>query len=178
MIGAAIAACTSDSPLPNAPESAIVAAGGGTCTLANDNEVATGFDELGYNRCAGIFNGPADGTDGNLNGAFEEASVRPAGYDPGQWDPDISNISSKWNAGKTEWTLPFEAMESVGSVIVYSKADFEDAGGKFSTQTAPALGCTGGCGTGAQGIAKWMFENGTVLHFSRNTGNVMRTKAQ
>jgi len=115
--------------------------------------------------------------DANFNGTFEETSVR-SGYDPNPWDPDISNISSKWNAGKSDWTLPFEALESVGSVIVYSKADFDDSGGRLGTSQAPALGCTGGCGTGAAGILKWMFENGTVLHFSRNTGNVMRTKLQ
>jgi hypothetical protein len=63
-IAAAVASCTSADP--SAPS--IVAAGGGACTLANDNEVATGYDALGYNRCAGVFNGAADGTDGILDG--------------------------------------------------------------------------------------------------------------
>jgi hypothetical protein len=40
---------------------------GPTCILANGDEVARGFDDLGYNRCAGIFNGDADGTDGAMD---------------------------------------------------------------------------------------------------------------
>ncbi|MFA5999784.1 MAG: hypothetical protein WC783_02260 [Candidatus Paceibacterota bacterium] len=63
------------------------AKGGGTCTLANGNVVSTGFDVLGYNRCAGIFNGLADGTDKVLDGKV--------------WgDPTYANdhLLMKWNA--------------------------------------------------------------------------------
>ncbi len=118
--------------------------------------------------------------DHNLDGAYSTTGTpRPAAYDSGPWDPDVtSNISGKWSAGATDWTLPFDTLESVIGVIVYSKADFEDSGGKMSTATytPPAQGCPGGCGTGDAGVSKWMFANGSVLFFSRNTGNILRTK--
>jgi prepilin-type N-terminal cleavage/methylation domain-containing protein len=122
--------------------------------------------------------------DSDLNDAFNVASVRPAGYtpsstDPAQnYDPDAGAISSQWNAGKSDWKMAFEALEAVIGVVVYSKADFEDAGGKWPA-TAPVLGCSPpGCGTGVAGVNKWMFENGTPLFFSRYTGNILRTKRQ
>ena len=69
-----VAAC--ESPLPTNPDDQQISAAKvagiklapGTCQLANGNIAATGFDYLGYNRCAGIFNGPADGTDKVLDG--------------------------------------------------------------------------------------------------------------
>lgn len=115
-----------------------------------------------------------------------KGATRPADYDPTSWDPDvsISSISGRWNQAATDWNLPYEAMESVVGVVVYSKADFDDSGGKFySTSTkapvAPVQGCIlppAGCGTLQAGINRWMFENGSVLFFSRNTGNILRTK--
>ncbi len=112
--------------------------------------------------------------DSDQNGTYSK-STRPGGYDPSPFDPDISDITSKWHVGNQEWILPFETLECVVGVIAYAKADFEDAGGKFPAQ-APVQGCTGGCGTGLIGINKWMMENGTVMFFSRNTGNILRTK--
>ncbi|MFP5356601.1 MAG: hypothetical protein ACLGIK_15915, partial [Gemmatimonadota bacterium] len=40
---------------------------------AGFNVPAAGFDELGYNDVAGIFNGLADGADGNLDGLVQGA---------------------------------------------------------------------------------------------------------
>jgi hypothetical protein len=61
LAGAALtlAACSPDMTAPskslvlNAPLMGV----GGTCTLADGSEVSTGFDQNGYNDCAGIFNG-------------------------------------------------------------------------------------------------------------------------
>ncbi|MHB1330359.1 MAG: hypothetical protein ACYCY6_00045 [Minisyncoccota bacterium] len=51
-----------------------------------DNQTADAFDSLGYNEVAGIFNGPADGTDKKLDGMI--------------WgDPTYANdhLVMKWN---------------------------------------------------------------------------------
>ena len=117
--------------------------------------------------------------DHDQNGGYVKNDARPAAYDVAPWDPDMTaDISGKWNQANSDWTLPFETMETVIGVIVYSKADFEDAGGKMSgaTYTPPAQGCPGGCGAGDAGVSKWMIANGSVLFFSRNTGNILRTK--
>lgn len=61
-----LAACDSGVTAPRegfAPAAPRMSAQPGTCTLANGSTASTGFDTLGYNRCARIFSGPADGTD-------------------------------------------------------------------------------------------------------------------
>lgn len=55
----------------------------------NSNAVGRGFDELGYNRSARIFQGPADGVDGSLDGAT---------YGDPTYGKDM--LKMKWNA---EW---------------------------------------------------------------------------
>jgi hypothetical protein len=60
-----LAACDSGIVTPTetavrAPAS-MMAARGGSCTLANGNVAATGFDQYGYNRCAHLFNGTLEG---------------------------------------------------------------------------------------------------------------------
>ncbi len=101
-------------------------------------------------------------------------------YDYTVWDPDITTAASgKWSSSARDWNLPFSALESVIGVIVYSKADFEDAGGKMAVAyTAPAQGYPDNVKPAAadEAISKWMFANGSVLFFSRNTGNILRTK--
>ncbi len=108
-------------------------------------------------------------------------STRPAGYSPvsagnlaNNYDPDAASIEQQWVAASRKYKLPFAVMESVIGVITYSKADFEDAGGKFPDgvpANIPTLGCLdGSCGS----ITEWMFDNGNVIFFSRNTGTIMR----
>jgi prepilin-type N-terminal cleavage/methylation domain-containing protein len=111
--------------------------------------------------------------DGNYDGAVSTAG-RPGGYDPTPYDPDLSNVTSHFNTTRNQYTLPYEAMESAVGVVVYSKADFEDAGGKLPAQK-PSLGCKDGT---CDSVAEWMFDNGSVLFFSRNTGTIIRTKRQ
>jgi len=123
-----------------------------------------------------IYIDPAQGN------AFSKTSTHRSttAYIPGDWDPDVtSNISGKWNPTNSDWNLPFNTLESVIGVIVYSKADFEDAGGKLTgTYIAPAQGYPDGVkpAVANEAVSKWMFANGSVLFFSRNTGNILRTK--
>lgn len=51
---------------------------------------ASGFDALGYNRTAGIFNGAADGVDGVIDGKYYGSTAYAA-----------DRLKMKWNA---EWT--------------------------------------------------------------------------
>jgi hypothetical protein len=60
--------------------------GGNTCTLANSTEAEQGFDAFGYNRCAGIFDGPADGMDKSMDGTI---------YGDPTWAND--HLKMKWN---------------------------------------------------------------------------------
>lgn len=54
----------------HSPSAPALAASPGTCTLADGTTAARGFDQYGYNRCAGIFNGIADGLN-RVNGDNE-----------------------------------------------------------------------------------------------------------
>lgn len=75
-------------------------ASGNTCTLATGASNPTGFDYLGYNRCASVFNGAADGVDRVLDGMV--------------WgDPTYANDhllmkwNSEWDRGNAEgWSKP------------------------------------------------------------------------
>jgi prepilin-type N-terminal cleavage/methylation domain-containing protein len=128
--------------------------------------------------------------DGNLDGNMGEpklnagppASVtfnppimlRPGAYNPNTSDPDFQSIQGRWVVGAGEYKMDFEALETVIGVVTYSKADFDDAGGRFPS-TVPTLGCKdGSCGS----INEWMFDNGTVLFFSPYSGNIIRAKVQ
>ena len=112
--------------------------------------------------------------DMNLDGTTA-VTTRPANYNPNTYDPDVNTIVIDQASGRYKANT-FEALETVVGVVVYSKADFEDAGGAWPT-TAPDFGCTGGCGTGVAGVNKWMLENGRVLYFSRFTGQIIRQNA-
>ena len=116
--------------------------------------------------------------DGDYNGTVNTASVRTSGYDPSNYDPDLKDISSQFDANRNQYRLPFEGLECVVGVVVYSKADFEDAGGRINNWpngTVPSLGCKDGT---CNSIQEWMVDNGSVLFFSRNTGAIVRTKRQ
>lgn len=65
----------------------------GTCILANNDVVATGFDEYGYNRCAHQFVGTGMSW---CMGKFGNAAWCEANYGP--WGDD--KLKMKWNA---EW---------------------------------------------------------------------------
>jgi hypothetical protein len=88
-----LAAC--DSGVTTAPSESFVKAGtsmsakgaGGSCTLADGTTATTGFDQYGYNRCAGIFNGT--GTSWSIEQGL------PADY-LGAYAPD--KLVMKWNA--------------------------------------------------------------------------------
>lgn len=111
--------------------------------------------------------------DGNLDGAFTSGPV-PANFDPSPFDPDLSTPNAyegKFVALANKYQIcDCDRFPTVVGVIVYSKADFEDAGGVFPN-TKPAIGCDDG---DCANIAEWMFDNGHALFFSRYTGAIIR----
>lgn len=113
-------------------------------------------------------------------GSGYNSSPRGGGYDPHKYDPEHGDFNPSildQQTGRPRYS-DFGELESVVGVIVYSKADFEDAGGNFRTNTAPEFGCPNdNCGSGVAGIRTWMLHNGTALFFSRNTGQVIRVNA-
>ena len=100
-IAALAAACAGPSASPLQPAAAPalrapVSGGGSTGTFA----AGGGFDALGYNRTAGIFNGAADGVDGTLDGTYYGMAAYATDHLKMKWN-------SEWDRGNAEgWNDP------------------------------------------------------------------------
>lgn len=115
--------------------------------------------------------------DGDGNGTFDGGAVSPD-FNPAPFDPEVATdaeIADKFVVEQSKYKIcDCDKFPTVVGVLVYSKADFEDAGGGFPA-TAPAFGCKDGdCGTGKEAVREWMFDNGHLLFFSRYTGALIR----
>ena len=108
--------------------------------------------------------------DGNYNETYE-ATSRPASGAP-DCDNDELSAPECWtdpevafNDTQNLWAMPFEQLEVVRGVIVYSKGDFQDAGHTAQwDETSFAAGSRG----------KWLLDNGRTLLFGVTTGSLMR----
>ena len=68
-----------------------------------------------------------------------------------------------FNDTQNLWAMPFEQLEVVRGVIVYSKGDFQDAGHNAQwTETE------------ASSRGQWLLEHGRTLLFGVTTGSLMR----
>lgn len=67
----------------------------GIVTTIQNDDVAGKFDDLGYNRTARIFNGPADGVDGTLDGAVWGDATYASDHLKMKWN-------SEWDRGNAE----------------------------------------------------------------------------
>lgn len=101
-MAALAAACAGPGASPLAPAAApslnvsVSMNGGSPGTTA----AAGGFDALGYNRTAGIFNGAADGLDGTLDGKYYGSAAYAADHLKMKWN-------SEWDRGNAEgWDDP------------------------------------------------------------------------
>jgi hypothetical protein len=88
-----LVACQTETTAPKTMETAefvnqVAFARGGTCTLANGNTAATGFDQYGYNRCAHNFVGTYGGW----------CAARGAAADCAGFSGD-SRLNMKWTEG-------------------------------------------------------------------------------
>lgn len=82
-------------------------------------------------------------------------------YDSDDWDPNV-NSSVGQNQGR--YLLPFEEIETVVGVMVYSKRDLRGAGFNHD-----------GTGSGINTAARdWILANGESIFFSRHTGTLIK----
>jgi len=103
--------------------------------------------------------------DGNdYDGDFETAFVRPANYDPDDWDPTVTTVATDANRYK----LPFEQIETVVGVVVYSKKDLRDAGlTHIGSLTRNAINAA---------ARDWILDedNSEIILFNRQTGTMIK----
>jgi len=112
--------------------------------------------------------------DGDMNGEFDVAGTRPSAYDPDDWDPR-RNPNVDFDEDTNRYHLPFEAIETVLGVLVFSRnnmPDSNDLEGEYTLND-------GSTPSGAQ--LEWLLEsaggklvNSTPLFFSRQTGAPLR----
>lgn len=114
--------------------------------------------------------------DANGDGNYTRSDIRAAGYNPSEWgdsrDPDdmdpngnSSNITST-----LALTLPFEAIECVPGIVIYSTSEFEESGFTFD-------GGDGGVNLGSL-AGQWLQDNGETIFFSPHTGIALRDEAE
>ena len=108
--------------------------------------------------------------DGDRDGAFEVSIRRTAGYDPDVWNPDPRYGSAPVATDPDgRYDLPFERIESVIGVIVYSDKDFRAANTGGSPLQA---GAAGGSPLNSTAAA-WILDNGKPVFFSRYSGGAV-----
>lgn len=107
--------------------------------------------------------------DDDFNGNYSTTQDRSQGNykDPDPYDPESREWANNWDATIQKYKLPFEQLETVIGVIVYSKADFEDAGLNWGSSSE-------------EEIREWLRTpgNGSVMLFSRYTGVVIRERGR
>lgn len=152
------------------------------------------FDEFGHLQ-AGIASGTSRVVyyDGNpeadalfrINGGsgtgYDRNNIYGGGtYNVDEWDARADGFDASKagpDAGTGSYYLPFEEIETVPGLIVYSRENFRDDGGAWPS-TTPTRGCGTDGTSGCSDISEWMVTNGQSLFFSRYTGVVLREKSQ
>ncbi len=86
--------------------------------------------------------------DSNYNGQYDTNDGRGASYDPDDWNPGISSVSQN---SEGRYYLPFEKIETVNAVIVFSARNFRLSGKSYSD-------------------VSWFLENGQAVNFSPMSG--------
>lgn len=127
---------------------------------------AIAFNELGqlnYGDNGGLIYYDADRS-GDYDLGETRASVT-GGYDPSDSSEDKAPIS----ADGLSLELPFEAIECVPGVVVYSQEEFEEQQFSFDG---------GGSVTLASDEGQWLIENGQTIFFSPHTGVALRDEIQ
>lgn len=122
--------------------------------------------------------------DGNYDGKYESTDERPNFYDPDKWDPESDEFDpGHWNDEKDKYELPFEMIDTVVAVMVYSKADFRNA---LRYRKGPGLDWGVRAVSHQDEIVRW-FQDGRTdaklpgtasdrrpIFFSRYTGAIIR----
>lgn len=112
--------------------------------------------------------------DGNYNGQAATNSTRPSSYNPEAWDPNISTVARDSNT--TNYHLPFERIESVVGVLVFSKRALKNANLNLtSTGTSPfPLNASAVTWLTTTDASTGKYKNATQVLFSRQTGVILR----
>lgn len=124
---------------------------------------AIAYNELGqlnYGDNNGYIYYDADG-----NGQYDRGQARTGGYDPVDWTKE----NAPFRPDDVTRELPFEAIECVSGVVVYSAAEFLESGFNFNG---------GGSVTLASDEGQWLEENGETIFFSPHTGAALRDEKQ
>ncbi len=104
--------------------------------------------------------------DSNYDGDYDISDGRPTNYDPTPYDPRDGNYQpGNWNGTQQKYELPFEKIETVAGLYVYSKRAFRQSGLAWGTSS------------NAQ-IWQWLDTegNGTLILFSRQSGVTFRER--
>ena len=107
--------------------------------------------------------------DADYDGNYDTSDDRPSGYAPEAWNPNRGANHANLQQVEGRWTLPFEQIESVIGVLVFSADDFRGAGfdlteDKYDLNDGSAPG----------DAAAWILDNATPMLFSRATGNPIK----
>jgi prepilin-type N-terminal cleavage/methylation domain-containing protein len=102
---------------------------------------------------------------------YDITTRRRSNYNPDMYDPSSSDFNpTHWDAKPQRYTLPFERIETVVGVYVYSKRDFRAAaaaarnGNDFSWTASSAN----------TERWNWMQDNARLVIFSRQSGTTLR----
>ncbi len=101
--------------------------------------------------------------DGDYDGYHARSDGRFNGYDADDWDPHSPTYTDRWDNTVKKYELPFEELETVVGVMVYSKPDLRQAGLGHS-------GTASGINTAAR---DWILANGQAIFFGRHTGTLI-----
>ena len=121
---------------------------------------AIAFNELGQLNYGnnGVIYYNADG-----NNFYDLNDDRDAGYDPSAWSNNRDTAGDY--RSDSSLTLPFEVIECVPGIVVYSQDDFDEALLSFDGGGSVTLTSTTG---------EWLIENGQTIFFSPHTGVALR----
>lgn len=93
-----------------------------------------------------------------------ERTTRPNGYDPQEWEAGSANTLQGYES-KPIFRLPYEGIECVPGVVIFTLEDFYQAGYDFSGGGVVDLDSDEG---------QWLRENGKTIFFSPHTGSALR----
>lgn len=130
---------------------------------------------LAYNELGQLNFGDTDGYiyyDGDQVSGYDRSKKRTTTYNPFEWRGYDNATNATPPGTSLKKNLPFDAIECVPGVVVYSLDDFEEAGHSFNSGGFIALSSTDGT------PGKWLKDNGQTVFFSPHTGVVLRDEGK
>lgn len=107
--------------------------------------------------------------DGDDQPNYDTGPGRTVGYNPFEWRGYDNALNAAPPTGSVKKELPFDAIECVPGVVVYSTDEFDSAGFDFAGGGTVAIGSDAG---------NWLNDNGQTLFFSPHTGVALRDESQ